>query len=124
MTTYEYELLLVPATARLEVGYSRTYTATLRTYTVVNGVRTGTYSDTVLSNSSLTWSITGSAATMSSGTVTAVNAGSTGSTTVTVTALYTPAGYSQLSATAQLTVISGGGSWDDDWNPGGTIILD
>ena len=124
VTTYEYELLLVPATARLEVGYSRTYTATLRTYTVVNGVRTGTYSDTVLSNSSLTWSITGSAATMSSGTVTAVNAGSTGSTTVTVTALYTPAGYSQLSATAQLTVISGGGSWDDDWNPGGTIILD
>ena len=124
VTTYEYELLLAPETARLEVGYSRTYTATLRTYTVVNGVRTGTYSDTVLSNSSLTWNITGSAATMSSGTVTAVNAGSTGSTTVTVTALYTPAGYSQLSATAQLTVISGGGSWDDDWNPGGTIILD
>lgn len=123
-TSYEYELFLTPATARLEVGYSRTYTATLRSYELVNGVRNGNYTDSVLSNGSLSWSVSGSVATVVAGVATAVNAGSTGQTTVTVTAQYTPAGSSQLSATAQLTVISGGGSWDDDWNPGGTIILD
>ena len=78
----------------------------------------------MLPNGSLSWSVSGSAATVVAGVATAVNAGSTGKTTVTVTAQYTPVGSSQLSATAQLTVISGGGSWDDDWNPGGTIILD
>ena len=122
--TYEYELFLTPATARLEVGYSRTYTATLRSYELVNGVRNGNYTDSVLPNGSLSWSVSGSAATIASGVVTAVNAGSTGQATVTVSAQYTPAGSSQLTVTAQLTVISGGGSWDDDWNPGGTIILD
>ena len=123
-TTYEYELFLTPATARLEVGYSRTYTATLRSYELINGVRSGNYTDSVLPNGSLTWSVSSSAVTIASGVVTAVNAGSTGQATVTVTAKYTPAGSSQLTATAQLTVISGGGSWDDDWNPGGSYILE
>lgn len=117
--TTERELLLTPSSAMLEVGYTKTYRATLRTWTVVNGVRS-TYSDTVLSNTSVTWASDNSsrARVNGSGQVTAVSVG-----TVTITAGYTPSGGTRLSATASLTVVSGGDSWDDSWDDGGEIPL-
>ena len=53
-TTYEKEFLLSPASATLEVGYTRTYRAFIRTWAVVNGART-TYTDSVLQNTDLMW---------------------------------------------------------------------
>ncbi|MBQ4287781.1 MAG: DUF4906 domain-containing protein [Bacteroidales bacterium] len=118
-TTYEQELLLSPASATLEVGYTRTYRAFIRTWTVVNGVRT-TYTDSVLKNTSLMWSVSNTSRAMvnASGQVTGVSDG-----TVTVTARYTPSGTSALIATASLTVVSGGNNWDDSWDDQGEIIL-
>ena len=118
-TTHEQEFLISPASATLEVGYTRTYRATLRTWTVVNGVRT-TYSDSVLQNTTLTWSVSNSSrATVNSvGQVTGVSVG-----TVTVTATYVPSGSPALTATASLTVVSGGNNWDDSWDDHGEIVL-
>ena len=118
-TTYEQELLLSPASATLEVGYTRTYRAFIRTWTVVNGIRT-TYTDSVLKNTSLMWSVSNTSRAMvnASGQVTGVSDG-----TVTVTARYTPSGTSALIATASLTVVSGGNNWDDSWDDQGEIIL-
>ncbi len=118
-TTYEQELLLSPASATLEVGYTRTYRAYIRTWTVVNGIRT-TYTDSVLKNTALMWSVSNTSRAMvnASGQVTGVSDG-----TVTVTARYTPSGTSALIATASLTVVSGGNNWDDSWDDQGEIIL-
>lgn len=119
VTTYETELILSPASARLEVGYTRTYRAVLRTWTLVNGVRTSS-SDSVLQNSALTWSVSNSsrATVNSTGQVTGRSAGA-----VTVTARYTPAGSSALTATASLEIVSGGSDWDDSWDDGGEVPL-
>ena len=119
VTTYETELILSPASARLEVGYTRTYRALLRTWTLVDGVRT-TSSDSVLQNSALTWSVssTSRATVNSTGQVTGRSAGA-----VTVTARYTPAGSSALTATASLEIVSGGSDWDDSWDDGGEVPL-
>lgn len=115
--TTEYELVISPETATLVVGHSRSYTAVLRTWTVVNGVRT-TYSDTALQNSQITWQSSSACATISAGTVTGVSAG-----TATITATYAYSGQN-LTDTASLTVIaSGGGAIDDGWDDGGTTIL-
>lgn len=122
--TVTYELVYaVPANtsssnrARLEVGYTQTLRVQLRTY--VNGSLTGT---TYLSNSSVTWSSsnTARATVSSSGVVSAISAGD-----VNMTAYYTPSGYSQLSATAYLTVLGAGSgaSWNDDWFDGGEVPL-
>ena len=118
-TTYEEELLLSPASATLEVGYTRTYRALIRTWTVVDGVRTA-HTDSVLQNTSLTWSVSDNArATVNaSGQVTGVSAGA-----VSVTATHVPSGSSALRATASLTVVSGGSNWDDSWDDHGEIIL-
>lgn len=118
-TTYESELILSPASARLEVGYTRTYRAVLRTWTVVDGART-TYSDSVLQNTALSWSVssTSQATVNSAGQVTGRSAGA-----VTVTARYTPSGSADLTATASLTIVSGGSNWDDSWDDAGEIDL-
>ena len=118
-TTYEEEFLLSPASATLEVGYTRTYRAFIRTWTVVNGART-TYTDSVLQNTDLTWSVsnTARATANSAGQVTGVSVG-----TVTVTATYVPSGSPALTATASLTVVSGGNNWDDSWDDHGEIVL-
>ena len=118
-TTYEQEFLLSPASATLEVGYTRTYRAVIRTWTVVDGVRT-TYTDTVLQNTSLTWSVsnTSRATVNASGQVTGISAG-----VVTVTARYSPSGSTTFTATASLTVVSSGSNWDDSWDDHGEIIL-
>lgn len=124
VTTYEYELIISPASAQLEVGYTRTYVAKLRTWTLVNGVRTS-YVDTTLQNSTVNWSSSNaSRATIgnsgsNAGKVTGVSVGA-----VTITATYIPSGGSQLTATASLTVVSGSSGWNDDWNDGGGVILD
>ena len=118
-TTYESELILSPASARLEVGYTRTYRAVLRTWTVVDGART-TYSDSVLQNTALSWSVssTSRATVNSAGQVTGRSAGA-----VTVTARYTPSGSADLTATASLTIVSGGSNWDDSWDDAGETDL-
>jgi hypothetical protein len=118
-TTYEEEFLLSPASATLEVGYTRTYRAFIMTWTVVNGARS-TYTDSVLQNTDLTWSVsnTARATANSAGQVTGVSVG-----TVTVTATYVPSGSPALTATASLTVVSGGNNWDDSWDDHGEIIL-
>lgn len=118
-TEYESELVLSPSPALLEVGYTRTYRAVLRTWTVVNGVRTSS-EDSVLPNISLSWSVSNSsrASVNSRGQVTGLRAGE-----VTVTAHYTPQGETQLTATASLTVVSGGSDWDDSWDDGGETPL-
>jgi len=118
-TTYEEEFLLSPASATLEVGYTRTYRAFIRTWTVVDGVRTA-HTDSVLQNTSLTWSVSDNArATVNaSGQVTGTSAG-----TVSVTATYVPSGSSALRATASLTVVSGGSHWDDSWDEYGDVEL-
>ncbi len=118
-TTYEEEFLLSPASATLEVGYTRTYRAFIRTWTVVDGVRTS-YTDSILPNTSLTWSVsnTSRATVNASGQVTGVSAGN-----VTVTARHTPSGSTTLTATASLTVVSSGSNWDDSWDDHGEIIL-
>ena len=118
-TTYEQEFLLSPASATLEVGYTRTYRAFIRTWTVVNGVRT-TYTDSALQNSSLTWSVsnTAKATINSAGQVTGVSAG-----TVTVTARFEPSEEPARTATASLTIVSSGNNWDDSWDDHGEIIL-
>ena len=118
-TTYEQEFLLSPASATLEVGYTRTYRAFIRTWTVVNGVRT-TYTDSVLQNTDLTWSVsnTAKATINSTGQVTGVSAG-----TVTVAARFEPSGEPARSATASLTIVSSGNNWDDSWDDHGEIIL-
>ena len=121
--TNDYELIIAPSSAQLAVGYTRTYGATLRTWVVVNGVRTS-YTDSALSNSQVTWSSSNtSRATISNssghqGEVTGVSAGS-----VTITGRYTPSGSAQISGTASLTVVSGGNNWDDSWNNGGEVPL-
>jgi uncharacterized protein YjdB len=118
-TTYEQEFLLSPASATLEVGYTRTYRAFIRTWTVVNGART-TYTDSALQNSSLTWSVsnTAKATINSAGQVTGVSAG-----TVTISATYAQDGQPDRTATASLTVVSGGNNWDDSWDDHGEIVL-
>ena len=118
-TTYEEEFLLSPASATLEVGYTRTYRAFIRTWTVVDGVRTA-HTDSVLQNTSLTWSVSDNArATVNaSGQVTGVSAG-----TVSVTATHVPSGSSALIATASLTIVSGGSNWDDSWDEYGDVEL-
>lgn len=124
--TNDYELIIAPSSAQLAVGYTRTYSATLRTWVVVNGVRTNSYTDSALANSQVTWSSSNtSRATISNSTghqgeVTGVSAGS-----VTITGQFTPSGSAQISGTASLTVVSGGGgnNWDDSWNDGGEIVL-
>jgi len=118
-TTYEEEFLLSPASATLEVGYTRTYRAFIRTWTVVDGVRTA-HTDSVLQNTSLTWSVSDNArATVNaSGQVTGTSAG-----TVSVTATHVPSGSSALRATASLTVVSGGSQWDDSWDEYGDVEL-
>jgi len=120
MTTYETELVLSPASARLEVGYTRTYRAVLRTWTLVDRVRT-TSSDSVLRNADLTWSVntTSRATVNTSGQVTGRSAGA-----VTVTARYAPSGSSPITATASLEIVSGGSYWDDSWDDGGEVPLD
>ena len=120
VTSHETELILSPASARLEVGYTRTYRALLRTWTLVDGVRT-TSSDSVLQNSALTWSVssTSRATVNSAGQVTGRSAGA-----VTVTARYTPSGSPELTASASLEVVSGGSDWDDSWDDGGEVPLD
>ncbi|MBR1433498.1 MAG: hypothetical protein IJ584_00135 [Bacteroidales bacterium] len=123
VTTYEYELIISPASAQLEVGYTRTYVAKLRTWTLVNGSRTG-YSDTTLPNSSLGWSSsdTSKATIGNSGTNAGMVTGrSVGS--VTITATYTPSGSSQLTATANLLIVSGSNNWDDSWDDEGEVPL-
>lgn len=122
--TNDYELIIAPSSAQLAVGYTRTYSATLRTWVVVNGVRTSSYTDSALANSQVTWSSSNtSSATISNssghqGEVTGVSAGS-----VTITGRYTPSGSAQISGTASLTVVSGGNNWDDSWNNGGEVPL-
>jgi len=120
--TTEYEVLVSPQNATLVVGHTRNYSAVLRTWTLVNGVRT-TSTDTPLT-SGVTWQssdTTKATIGSTSGTVTGVAAG-----TATITAAYTPAGGSQVTGTATLTVVApGGGSIDTGWDDGGgTTILD
>lgn len=125
VTSQDYELIISPSQAQLAVGYTRTYSATLRTWTLVNGQRT-TYTDTALQNSQVTWSSSNtSRATISNssghqGEVTGVSAGA-----VTITGRYTPSGSTQRTGTASLTVVASGGNqnWDDSWNNGGETPL-
>lgn len=101
---------------RLEVGYSKTLQVELVTY--ADGVETGR---TVLDNSSVTWSSgsTARATVSSAGVVTGVSTGD-----VNITAKYTPSGSSQLTATCYLTIVSGSGNWNDDWDGGGEVNLE
>ena len=116
-TTYEYSLVLTPATASIGVGSSKTYTVKLTTITKTNGVQSGSTTIT-LNNNNCSWnssrpsvaSITGA------GVVTGVSQGST-----VITVRYTPSGSSQISATADLTVMGVG--WDDEWDDDGEIEL-
>jgi uncharacterized protein YjdB len=54
----------------------------------------------------------------SAGQVTGVSAG-----TATITATYAQDGQPDRTATASLTVVSGGNNWDDSWDDHGEIIL-
>lgn len=101
---------------RLEVGYSKTLQVQLVTY--ADGVETGR---TTLANSAVTWSSgsTARATVSSAGVVTGVSTGD-----VNITAKYTPAGGSQLTATCYLTIVSGSGNWNDDWDGGGEVGLE
>ena len=85
----------------------------------MDGART-TYSDSVLQNTALSWSVssTSRATVNSAGQVTGRSAGA-----VTVTARYTPSGSAELTATASLTIVSGGSNWDDSWDDAGEINL-
>ena len=88
---YEYRLALTPATAEINVGATQTYTATLTT--IKNG---GTPSTSTVT---ATLSSSSGAATVDGMVVTGASAG-----TATITAKYTPAGSTELTATATLTV--------------------
>ena len=88
---YEYSLALTPAGETINVGATQTYTATLTT--IKNGGTPSTSTVTATLSSS-----TG-AATVDGMVVTGASAG-----TATITAKYTPAGSTELTATASLNV--------------------
>ncbi len=103
--THTYELRIEPATASIESGQTQQFRAYL--------VTDGNVSEKVLLSSGVLWSssATGVATISNSGLATGVSAG-----TATITAKYTPAGSSQIQATATLTVTAGGGVIiDDGW---------
>lgn len=104
--THTYALRIEPPTASIESGQTQQFKAYL--------VTDGNVSEKVLLSSGVLWSssATGVATISSSGLATGQSAG-----TAIITAKYTPAGSSQIQATATLTVTAGGGVIiDDGWD--------
>lgn len=122
--TTDYELVVSPSSASVDVGDQKQFSATLYTYTYTNGVRTGTRSSDVTSSASWSSSRT-SVATVSRGTATAKAAGTatisasysgeTGSATLTVKDVVTTANELVVTPTSASVYVGRTSSFKATW---------
>lgn len=120
-----YVFKLNPATSdgyELGVGYDKTF----KVYRYLASGSGSLSGETLMGNSNFTWSsnATGRATVGSDGKVHGV---ANGAVTITATLRSTATDYAKFgntTDTCSITVVSGGSTWDDDWEDGGEIGLD